>query len=72
MQPGNLRPAPLEPSQLAALGLHAVAYVKPATIDGTKGFAIHAADGTRIGFAPSLALAVAAIRRNELEPASVH
>jgi hypothetical protein len=34
--------------------------------------AIHAADGTPIGAAPSAELAIAAILQHEMEPALVH
>ena len=56
----------------ARLGANAVAYVRPTTLNGAVAFAIHAADGTQIGAAPSLALAAAAIRQHEMEPALVH
>ena len=56
----------------ARLGANAVAYVRPRLLNGVVVFAIHAADGTRIGGAPSLHLAAAAIREHEMEPALVH
>lgn len=56
----------------ARLGANAVAYVRPTVLNGALAFAIHAADGTRIGAAPSLQLAMAAIRQHEMEPALVH
>lgn len=57
---------------LALLGLQTLAYLRAATVDGTPGFAIYAADGTRLAFAPTRAQAVAAVREHDLEPVSVH
>jgi hypothetical protein len=56
----------------ARLGANAVAYVRPVVLNGAVAFAIHAADGTQIGAAPSLSLAAAAIRQHEMEPMLVH
>ena len=56
----------------AALGAQDVAYVRPVILNGARAFAIHAADGTPIGAAPSAQLAAAAIRQHEMEPALVH
>lgn len=56
----------------ARLGANAVAYVRPVVMNGAVAFAIHAADGTQIGAAPSLPLAAAAIRQHEMEPMLVH
>jgi hypothetical protein len=58
--------------EMAALGLEDLAYVKPVTEEGVSFFAIHSADGNRIGAAPSRDLAFAAIRQHDLEPISVH
>jgi hypothetical protein len=66
------RVQPLSRREFAALGLAEVAYLRAATIDGQRGFAIHAADGRMIGFAPSHNIALQLIRDNELEPASLH
>ena len=57
---------------LALLGLQNLAYLRAVTVDGTPGFAIFAADGTRLAFAPTRAQAVAAVREHDLEPVSVH
>jgi len=59
-------------ADLAVLGLQGVAYVRSVGVDGGTSYAIHAADGTEIGVAPSRDLAFAAIRQNDLEPVSVH
>ena len=57
---------------LAGLGVNRVAYVKSATIDGIKGFSIHAADGTPMAIAADHALAMAAVIQYNLYPVSVH
>jgi hypothetical protein len=49
-----------------------VAYVKPVDAGGQVAYAIHLADGRHLGFARSREGAVAAILREDLEPASVH
>jgi len=54
---------------LAGWGLAVVAYVRRA---GEGEWAIHAADGTRIGTAPDRAVAFAALRQHDLEPFDVH
>lgn len=59
-------------NDLAMLGMQDIAYVKPALIDGTAGYAIHAADGTQMAFLNNRDLAFAVVRQNELEPVSVH
>ena len=59
-------------AQLAQLGMAQIAYVKPVEINGDKGFAIHAADGTPMALAGDLEVAFAAIRQYEMLPALVH
>jgi len=59
-------------ADLAALGLHGVAYIKPVVIDEAKAYAVFAADGTQIGALPTPDAALAAMRENGLEPVSVH
>jgi hypothetical protein len=66
------KPRPIGLQDLAALGLDDIAYVRPDTVDGQRGFVIHAANGRPLGFAPSLALAQHIIRSNEMEPVSLH
>jgi hypothetical protein len=56
----------------AQLGVAHIAYIKPVLLNGAQAFAIHAADGTPIGAAPSAQLADAAIRQHEMEPFAVH
>ena len=62
----------LSAQDFAALGAQDVAYLRPVILIGARAFAIHAADGTPIGAAPSAQLAAAAIRQHEMEPALVH
>ena len=57
---------------LAMLGMQDIAYVKPVTVDGAAGFAIHAADGTQMALIADRDIAFAVVRQNELEPVSVH
>jgi len=58
--------------QLGALGVSHIAYVKPVIVNGTPGFAIHAADGTPMALAGDRATAMAAIVQHEMLPLSVH
>jgi hypothetical protein len=58
--------------QLGALGVSHIAYVKPVIVNGTTGFAIHAADGTPMALAGDRATAMAAIMQHEMLPLSVH
>jgi hypothetical protein len=57
---------------LAVLGLQDMAYLRSVTFEGTAGYGIFTADGTQVAFAPTRALAEAAVRQHELEPVSVH
>jgi hypothetical protein len=63
---------PLSPKDFAAFGLDLLAYIKPITVDGAPGFAIHAADGTPLTVVSGRETAVATVRRHEMEPVSVH
>jgi hypothetical protein len=58
--------------QLAALGVSHIAYIKPIRVDGSQGFAIHAADGTPMAVAGDREVAVAAVLQHEMHPLSVH
>jgi hypothetical protein len=62
----------LTEEQLAQLGLSQIAYVRQVVVDGTTGFAIHAADGTPMALAGDRDVAVAAILQHEMLPAWVH
>lgn len=57
---------------LAMLGMQDIAYVKSVVVDGTAGYAIHAADGTQMALIGDRDIAFAVVRQNELEPVSVH
>jgi hypothetical protein len=62
----------LSAEQLAKLGVAQIAYVKPVFVNGTQGFAIHAADGTAMAIAGDRDIAVAAINQHEMHAVSVH
>ena len=62
----------LTPSELAALGVSQLAYIKAVTVDGSAAFSIHAADGTPMALAEDRDVAVAAIRQHEMVPTLVH
>ena len=62
----------LSTEQLAQLGVSQIAYVKPVTVNGQHGFAIHAADGTPMGLIGDREVAMAAILQHEMHPLSVH
>jgi hypothetical protein len=62
----------LSPRDFAQLGMEQVAYVRPALMNGKRGFSIHAADGTPIGAAPNTELAAAAIVQHEMVPLALH
>jgi hypothetical protein len=62
----------LSPGQLAQLGLQQIAYIRPVTVNGEQGFAIHAADGTPMAVAGDREVAIAAILQHEMVPALVH
>lgn len=62
----------LTATQLAALGVSRIAYVRPVTVNGVTAFSIHAADGTPMALAADFAVAVAAVNQNEMVPALVH
>jgi len=59
-------------AQLGALGVSQIAYVKAIMVNGSEGFAIHAADGTPMALAADRATAMAAIVQHEMMPLSVH
>ena len=62
----------LSSDQLARLGVSQIAYLKPVVMNGTSGFAIHAADGTPMAVAADRDIAIAAILQHEMLPVSVH
>jgi hypothetical protein len=62
----------LSPLDWARYGAQRIAYVRPALVNGQPAIAIHAADGTPIGAAPSLDLATAAILQHGMGAMRVH
>lgn len=62
----------LTESQLKALGVSQLAYVKEITINGEQAFAIHAADGTPMAVTDNAKTAYAAILQQEMMPTMVH
>ena len=57
---------------LMALGLNEVAYIRPVVENGQKLFAVHGADGTRLGLMPTRETAVGAMLQNDLELVPLH
>ena len=57
--------------QLAELGVSQIAYVKPVEVEGTAGFAIHAANGTPMALTANREIAFALIMQHEMVPALV-
>ena len=80
-QHSNQNP-PFSPDMFARLGAPSVVYVRELPAhelamitgieSGTKLFAIHSADGTRVGLMNDRATAFATARQNDMEPVSVH
>jgi len=62
----------IEARDFAMLGIQDLAYVRPVVVEGNRGFAIHAADGTQLAVAASEAQAYGIIMQNDLEPVSIH
>jgi hypothetical protein len=58
--------------QLAELGVARIAYVKPVEVNGTEGFAIHAANGAPMALTADRDIAFALILQHEMLPALVH
>jgi hypothetical protein len=58
--------------ELALLGVQDLAYIKRVVVDGTSGYAVHAADGTQIALLSDRDVAFATVRQHDLEPLSVH
>jgi hypothetical protein len=59
-------------SQFAQLGMPMIAYVKPVMVNGDSAFAIHGADGSPMGMAPGLEVAIAAVLQHEMLAVRVH
>jgi hypothetical protein len=63
----------LSTAEFAAFGLEQIAYIRPVTLpDGKHAIGVFAADGRPLAGAPSIEVAQALVRQNELEPALVH
>jgi hypothetical protein len=62
----------LSPLDWARYGAERIAYVRAVVVNGQPAIAIHAADGTPIGAAPSIDLATAAIMQHGMGAALVH
>jgi hypothetical protein len=62
----------MTPDQFAQLGMPMIAYVKPVIVNGGNAFAIHGADGTPMGMAPGLDVAIAAVLQHEMLAVRVH
>ena len=62
----------LSDSQMRALGMEHVAYIKEVVVDGEEAFAIHAADGTPMALTPDRDMAITAVLEHEMVPALVH
>lgn len=63
----------LTSAEFAVLGLEQIAYIRPVTLpDGKHAIGVFAADGRPLAGAPSIEIAQALVRQNELEPALVH
>ncbi len=62
----------LTEKQLMQLGVSELAYVKPVLVEGSRAYAIHAADGSPMAVADDCDVAIAAIRQHEMVPALVH
>ncbi len=58
--------------QLAELGIARIAYVKPVEVNGTQGFAIHAANGAPMALTADRDVAIALIAQHEMVAALVH
>ena len=62
----------LTEEQLAQLGMTQIAYVKPVTVNGSVGYAIHAANGLPMGLAEDRDVAIAAVLQHEMVPVPVN
>jgi hypothetical protein len=72
VMPVNVDIRHISAEQLAELGIARIAYVKPVEVNGTQGFAIHAANGTPMALTGGLDVAMALIVQHEMVPALVH
>lgn len=66
---------PESTTETADTTLHAdghIALIKPMEVDGQQGYALHAVDGTPLGWFDQLDVAIAAARQHNLTPVTVH
>jgi hypothetical protein len=61
----------LSSRSFADFGLEEIAYVKPVAENDKRAYEIHAANGTRLAVVEDRLVAMAMIRRHDLEPASL-
>jgi hypothetical protein len=66
----NLRA--ISANDLAILAVDNVAYIRKVEIEGQPMYAIHAANGDRLGLAAGREAAFATVLANDLTPVSVH
>lgn len=59
-------------NDLMAMGMNDIAYVRPVEVEGKPAFMVHAADGTQMAVFADREVALAAVRRHDMEPFSVH
>lgn len=72
MRDGTSLFKPLTDEVFLTLGAEEIAYIKDVALEGAIGVGIFSADGRPMATAPSVEIAQAMVRRNELEPALVH
>lgn len=53
------------------IGMNQIAYIRPVTVDGEEGFAVHSADGRQISVTESYPVAVAMLRQHDLHPVTL-
>ncbi len=58
----------LTQQDLLTFGLNAVAYLRPAMVNGQSIYAIHAADGSQLALVANRDIGLAAMHEHELEP----
>lgn len=62
----------LTAQEFAILGLEDIAFIKPKRSGDNSVFAIYTADGREVAVAADRDTALCTVRRNDLEPLSVH
>jgi len=72
VMPVNVDIRHISAEQLAELGIARIAYVKPVEVNGTQGFAIHAANGAPMALIAERDVAIALIAQHEMVAALVH